>query len=75
MGMNRKSFDVRDLRLVAPAPPTTIHHPGTLVRLNSDGSVGVVTKVSADDAVSVTWLTMPLQHSVLPTVCVSSAVI
>ncbi len=72
--MERHSFPMSELRIIAPAPPTTLHHPGSMVRLNSGGPVGVVEAVDADDHVSVLWLVAPSERSVLPMQCVSKVI-
>jgi len=72
--MERRSFPMSELRIIAPAPPTTLHHPGSMVRLNSGGPVGVVEAVDEDDHVAVLWLVVPTQRSILPMQCVSKVI-
>lgn len=71
--MKRKAFQISDLRLVSPAVPV-LHHVGALVRLRSGGPVGVVTARDVDDNLRVVWLGDQMAISVLPEVCLMSAV-
>ena len=74
MATNGGKFLKVQLRLVRSAPPDRLHHPGSFVRLNSGGPVGVVTSIDASDHLTISWLTDGRQVSILPDVCVSPAV-
>lgn len=74
MGDDRRGrFRADDLKVVLAAPAARLLPPGSFVRLNSGGPVGVVMELMASDDVLVMWLTDDRQSSILPEACVSPA--
>ena len=70
--LNTAHFKSGDLEIVKRLQTGCLPSPGSFVRLNSGGPVGIVTALEHDDSVSVSWLgCWPIEHSVLPDRCVS----
>lgn len=64
---HRDSFTPSDLILVKRAGPSRLKPPGSFVRLNSGGPIGIVLEIDANDLATVKWLKSGL--SKLPDVC------
>jgi hypothetical protein len=65
----RASFGIQEVRLIERHERCDFFVPGSFVRLNSGSPIGVVTDVSQDGTVSVTWLTNPVGRTNLPEQC------
>lgn len=65
-------FSANNLVLVALSKPV-LHPPGSLVRLNSGGPVGVVRSLGEDDRCLVKWLGRDDDPQLLPDRCLSLA--
>ena len=68
--LNTAHFNADDLEIVSRCESGNLPSPGSFVRLNSGGPLGVVSELMADDHVRVSWLVWPIEHSVIPDRCV-----
>lgn len=64
------AFPEDSLTTVERARYDVLTPPGSLVRLRSGGPIGVVSALSQDDDVTVTWFTAAFPQSIIPQVCV-----
>ena len=68
--LNTAHFKAADLEIVKRSKSGDLPLPGSFVRLNSGGPVGVVTALLPNDEVRVTWLGLAIEKSVVPDRCV-----
>ena len=69
---SRDSFSPSKLIVVKRAVASTFLIPGSFVRLQSGGPIGVIESVSEFDCLDVCWVTPRRERSALPAVCVVS---
>ena len=53
---NNERFDAKSLVLLRRVKRQAVPHPGTFVRLNSGGPIGLVIDVDCDDRTNIHWL-------------------